>query len=76
MVLRKEVRKVEKIRELRLERGASIQAVADSLGVSPQAVGKWERGEANPSAMQLPVLADLLGCTIDALFGRDGQDSA
>lgn len=37
---------MEKIRELRLERGASIKAVADSLGVSPQAVGKWERGEA------------------------------
>ena len=29
MVLRKEVRKVEKIRELRLERGAIIKAVAD-----------------------------------------------
>lgn len=71
MVLRKGVRKVEKIRELRLERGASIKAVADSLGVSPQAVGKWERGEAYPQASLLPKLADILGVSIDALYGRE-----
>ena len=51
MVLRKEVRKVEKIRELRLERGASI--------------------EAYPQASLLPKLADILGVSIDALYGRE-----
>ncbi|MBS5658555.1 MAG: helix-turn-helix transcriptional regulator [Oscillibacter sp.] len=64
------------IRALREKKGLSAKKLADLMEVTPQAVGKWERGEANPSAMQLPVLADLLGCTIDALFGRDGQDSA
>lgn len=62
---------MEKIRELRLERGASIKAVADSLGVSPQAVGKWERGEAYPQASLLPKLADILGVSIDALYARE-----
>ena len=64
------------IRALREKKGLSAKKLADLMEVTPQAVGKWECGEANPSAMQLPVLADLLGCTIDALFGRDGQDSA
>lgn len=64
------------IRALREKKGLSAKKLADLMEITPQAVGKWERGEANPSAAQLPVLADLLGCTIDALFGRDDQDSA
>ena len=65
---------MEKIRELRLERGASIKAVADSLQCFQTldvAVGKWERGEAYPQASLLPKLADILGVSIDALYGRE-----
>lgn len=49
--------------------------VADCLGVSKVAVRKWETGLAMPNADKLPVLADLLHCTIDALYGRPGLDS-
>lgn len=44
---------------------ASLAAV---MKVSPQAVGKWERGEGYPAASQLPELAAALHCTIDELY--------
>ncbi len=43
-------------------------SLAATLNVSPQAVGKWERGEGYPNASQLPALAEALNCTIDDLY--------
>ena len=43
-------------------------ALAATMKVSPQAVGKWERGEGYPNASQLPELAAALHCTIDELY--------
>ncbi len=40
----------------------------DALGVSPQAISKWERQECYPDITFLPVLADLLGCTVNDFF--------
>ena len=57
-----------KIRKIRQEANLSIKLLSDQMGVSPQAVGKWERGEAYPRAELLPKLASVLGCTIDELF--------
>lgn len=59
------------LRVLRERKNLSIREIADGMNVSVQAVGKWERNEAFPKAAQLPKLADLLGCTIDELYGRD-----
>lgn len=50
--------------------GLSCLDVANALHVSQQAVYKWETGAAMPSATKLPLLADVLGCSIDELFGR------
>lgn len=44
--------------------------LASAMDVTVVAVRKWELGEAMPSADKLPALADLLGCTIDELYGR------
>lgn len=49
----------------------NTKELAELLNVSPQAVGKWMRGEGLPRSEKLPALADALGCTIDALFGRE-----
>jgi len=62
-----------RIREHREAMGLTRIQVADRLGVTKVAVRKWEVGLAMPNADKLPTLADLLGCTIDALYGRDGQ---
>lgn len=59
------------IKELRLAAKLSQQAVADHLDVDRTTVTCWENGTSMPRADLLPKLADLLNCTIDALFGRD-----
>lgn len=43
------------------------------VGVSTQAVSRWENGGA-PDVTLLPAIADRLGVTIDALFGREGGE--
>ena len=42
--------------------------LARSLGVSPQAVYKWEKGICYPDITFLPLLAAVIGCTIDEFF--------
>ena len=63
-----------RIREHREAMGLTRIQVADRLGVTKVAVRKWEVGLAMPNADKLPTLADLLGCTIDALYGRDSSE--
>ena len=63
----------ECIVELRKERGLTQEQLGQLVGVSAQAVSKWEKGGA-PDVELLPALADRLGVTIDALFGREGGD--
>ncbi len=60
-----------KIGELRQRSGMSKTQLADRLGVDLSTVCKWESGVNKPMADTLLKLADLLGCTIDELFGRD-----
>ena len=57
-----------KIRYLRLERNVTQEALAEYLGVSPQAVSKWERGAAAPDIGLLPALSVFFGVRIDDFF--------
>lgn len=59
-----------RIAELRKERGLTQEQLGQLVGVSAQAVSKWEKGGA-PDVELLPALADRLGVTIGALFGRE-----
>ncbi len=61
------------LREIREAKGLSQRAVAQSLGVTPGAVAKWELGYTQPTLGNLLSLANLFGCTIDQLLGRDGR---
>ena len=61
-----------KLKELREKRGLYQSQIAEAVGVSIAAVCKWETGAAEPRSDKLPVLADLIGCTIDELYGRPG----
>ena len=61
----------DKLRTLRQQKNVTQEALANHLGITPQSVGKWERGEAYPQASLLPKLADILGVSIDALYGRE-----
>ena len=61
----------EKIRELRKARDISQETLADALGVSFQAVSKWERGETAPDVTLIPAIASYFGVSTDELFGFD-----
>ena len=63
----------ERISALRKERGLTQEQLGKMVGVSSQAVGKWEKGGA-PDVELLPVLSRQLGVTIDALFGLEGGE--
>ena len=63
----------ERIAALRKERGFTLEQLGQMVGVSAQAVSKWEKGGA-PDVSLLPAVADALGVSIDALFGRQNGE--
>ena len=66
----------ERLRALRKERKISQGALAAQLGISQQAVGKWETGRSTPDPGTLRKIADLFGVSADGLLGRDDAHSA
>ena len=58
------------ISALRLQSGLTQAALAEQLGITFQAVSKWENGQSAPDITLLPQLADIFGVQIDELFGR------
>ncbi len=63
----------ERIAALRKARGLTQEQLGRLVGVSSQAVGKWEKGGA-PDVELLPVLAGQLGVSIDTLFGLECRE--
>lgn len=57
-----------KIRELRKQRGITQEQLAESIGISFQAVSKWENNIALPDITLAPVLASYFGVSMDELF--------
>ena len=60
----------ENLLRLRKSKNLTQANIADKLGVSFQAVSKWECGSSLPDIELLPAIADIFNVTIDALFGR------
>ena len=56
--------------------GLTQEGLAQKLGVTNQAVSKWESGQSCPDLALLPRIADLFGITIDELFGREAPKAA
>ena len=63
----------DNLRELRKERNLSQEDLAELLGVSRQAVSKWEQGEGYPEVEKLLVLARELNTSLDSLMGVESQ---
>ena len=57
-----------KIKTLRKQRGITQEQLAQSLGISFQAVSKWENNIALPDITLAPALASYFGVTMDELF--------
>ena len=59
----------ERIAALRKKANLTQDALAKHLGISPQAVSKWEHNQSCPDILLLPELAKILGVTTDELLG-------
>ena len=55
----------------RKKSGLSQEELANQLGVTFQAVSKWENARSAPDISFLPIMADIFGCYIDELFSRE-----
>ena len=62
-----------KIRELRRRDKRTQEALADALGVTSQAVSRWESGGSYPDMEIIPSIAHYFGISIDELFGYDNE---
>jgi len=58
-----------KIRELRHRDGRTQEALAEALGVTSQAVSRWESNGGYPDMEMMPAIANFFGITMDELFG-------
>lgn len=60
-----------RLQQLRKEKGYSQEQLAAELGISRQAVSKWERAESSPDTDNLICLAKLYGVSLDELLSTD-----
>ena len=64
----------ENIKKLRTEKGISQEMLSERMGVSVQAVSKWENGLSYPDISLLPMLGEFFGVTLDFLLtGREAD---
>lgn len=57
------------IYNLRKEKKITQAQLAEKLGVSDQAISKWENNQCAPDVSLFPIIADFFGVSIDRLFG-------
>ena len=62
----------ERLKKLRIENKLSQDELAEKLGVSAQAVSKWERGKSTPDLAVIVPMAKLLRISTDRLLGNEG----
>ncbi len=61
----------ETIRQLRKKDGRTQEELATALGITCQAVSRWESGTAYPDMEFIPAIANFFGISIDRLFGYE-----
>jgi len=61
----------ERLKELRQEKGLSIQGLAKEVNISSSSLCRWENGQADIKGAQLIVLAKYFAVTIDYLMGLE-----
>ncbi len=66
-----EINLKEKLRTLRQKKKVTQEVLANYLCITPQSVGKWERGEGFPDITLLPKIAFYFDVTVDELLGVD-----
>ena len=59
------------LKKYRILKELTQEDVAEFLGITPQSVSKWERGESYPDITFLPALANIFETSVDLLLGMD-----
>ena len=65
----------EQLKELRRRDGRTQEELAAALGVTSQAVSRWECGTCYPDMELMPSIANYFGVSIDQLFGYENERS-
>lgn len=60
--------------QYRKQHGLSQEALAEKIGVSRQAISKWERAEASPDTDNLIILAEIYGVSLDELLKGENSN--
>lgn len=63
------------LKRVRLEKGLTQNDVAAKLGISRQAVSRWENGAAYPDIDNLTLLSEIYGVSVDELLGKKAAGS-
>jgi len=63
----------ERLARLRKEKGLTQDDIANKIGISPQAVSKWENDISSPDIAIIVSLAEILGVSTDVLLGREEE---
>ena len=63
----------QKIRALRRRDGRTQEALAEAIGVTAQAVSRWEANGGYPDTEMIPSIANYFGVSIDELFGYEND---
>ena len=68
----------EKIRDIRKKQGLSQEQLAEKIGVSRQAITKWETGKGLPDMENMIIMSEIFKTTIDELISSDvpGKEEA
>jgi transcriptional regulator with XRE-family HTH domain len=61
----------ENLKKYRVLKNLTQEDLAEFLGITPQSVSKWERGESCPDITLLPALANIFETSVDLLLGMD-----
>ena len=62
------------LKSRRVNAELSMRGLALLVGVTSGAVAAWETGRSMPSADKLPVLAEVLGCSMEELFAAPAPE--
>jgi len=66
-----QIRIGENLRKLRIKNELTQEKLAEVLGVSPQAISRWENNSTYPDITMLPSIANYYNVSIDELMGMD-----
>ncbi len=64
----------ERLKNLRLAKGLTLQQVGDVFGISKASIFSWESGKSHPDHKRLEKLSALLGCSVQFLLTGEFED--